>query len=230
MLAQSALRRHLTTPRLRRRWLIALGTAGMSAIPLVGTLGYEGSLVLTAPLSLLGLGVGIDAVQAVRAELALWSSPPGPERAAAGFPLTDLLAAGLRELGLLLGISAGILAVAQLWQPNCDPWTGLGFFAAGPGVSGLLGVIAGLVGGLLSTRPRRALLIAWVPPAAVPRPRPRPPLLRPRRLRARPVLRLHRRPDLRRGHPAREPLPVVSRVQPARRRRGAARPAPVART
>jgi hypothetical protein len=163
MPAQSALRRHLTTPRLRRRWLIALGTAGMSAIPLVGTLGYEGSLVLTAPLSLLGLGVGIDAVTAVRAELALWSSPPGPERAAAGFPLTDLLAAGLRELGLLLGISAGILSVAQLWQPNCDPWTGLGFFAAGPGVSGLLGMIAGLVGGLLATRPRRALLIAWVP-------------------------------------------------------------------
>lgn len=163
MPAQAGPRRHLTTPRLRRRWLAALGTAGMSAIPLVGTLGYEGSLVLTAPFSMLGLGVGIDAVGAVRAELALWASPPGPERAAAGFPLTDLLSAGLRELGLLLGISAGILAVAQLWQPNCDPWTGLGFFVAGPGVSGLLGVVCGLVGGLLATRPRRALLLAWIP-------------------------------------------------------------------
>lgn len=163
MPAPSAPRRHLTTPRLRRRWLIAAGTAGMTAIPLVGTLGYEGSLVLTAPFSLLGLGVGVDAVQAVRAELALWASPPGPERAAAGFPLTDLLAIGLRDLGVLLGISAGILAVAQLWQPNCDPWTGLGFFAAGPGVSGLLGMVAGLVGGLLAARANRAMWIAWVP-------------------------------------------------------------------
>lgn len=159
----SALRRHLTTSRLRRRWIVAAGTAGMTAIPLVGTLGYEGSLVLTAPLSVLGLGVGLDAVADVRAELALWASPPGPERAATGFPLTTLLTIGLRDLGGLLGISAGILAVAQLWQPNCDPWTGLGFFAAGPGVSGLLGMVAGLVGGLLSRHPRRALVFAWLP-------------------------------------------------------------------
>ncbi len=163
MPAKAALRRHLTTSRLRRRWLVALGTAGLTAVPLVGTLGYEGSLVLTAPLSMLGLGVGLDAVQAMRAELALWSSPPGPERAVTGYPLTELLATGLRELGTLLGISAGILAVAQLWQFNCDPWTGLGFFAMGPGVSGFLGMVAGLVGGLLSTRPRRAMFFAWIP-------------------------------------------------------------------
>ena len=163
MSAQGVLRRHLTTSRLRRRWFVTAITAGMTAIPLVGTLGYEGSLLLTAPFSMFGLGLGLDAVTAVRAELALWSSPPGPERAAVGYPLTDLLAHGLKELGLLLGVSAGILAVAQLWQPNCDPWTGLGFFAAGPGVSGLLGLVAGLVAGLLTARPRLALLLAWVP-------------------------------------------------------------------
>jgi hypothetical protein len=163
MPAQSALRRHLSTARLRRRWIVGLGTAGLTAIPLVGTLGYEGSLVLTPLFSLIGLGVGIDSVLAVRAELALWASPPGPERAVTGFPLTVLLSVALRELGVLLGTSAGILAVAQLWQPNCDPWTGLGFFTAGPGVSALLGMVAGLVGGLLSARPRRALLFAWVP-------------------------------------------------------------------
>jgi hypothetical protein len=157
------LRRHWSSARLRRRWLLALGTAALTAAPLVGTLGYEGSLVLTTPLTILGVLTGLDVVRRLRAELATYASPPGPERALAGFPLADLLRAGLAELAALLGLCAGILAVAQLWQPTCDPWTGLAFFALGPGVSGLLGLIAGLHGGLLATRPRRQRLIAAAP-------------------------------------------------------------------
>jgi hypothetical protein len=158
------LRRHLAAPRLRRRWLLGLGTAALTAVPLVGTLGYEGSLVLTAPLSLFGVGVGVDQVRALRAEFAagpadsLTTPVYGDE-----FPLAPLLGGALRELGLLLGLSLTILALAQLWQFNCDPWTGLEFFVLGPGVSGLLGVVAGLCGGLLAHKRRRQLLLGLVP-------------------------------------------------------------------
>ena len=145
------LRRHIGTSTLRRRWLLGLGTAALTAAPLVGTLGYEGSLVLTTPLALLGLGVGIDAVRALRAG--------GP----IDDPLAAMLATALRELGILLAIPLVILLVSPLWQPNCDILTGLGFFVMGPAISGLLGVVAGLWGGLLAHRPRRQLGLALTP-------------------------------------------------------------------
>lgn len=151
------LRRHIATPALRRRWLLGLGCAALTAVPLVGTLGYEGSLVLTTPLSLLGVGVGVDQVRALRAA-------PAPDAPASDdLPLAPLLAGALRELGLLLALAAAILALAQLWQYNCDPWTGLRFFLLGPGVSGLLGVVAGLYGGLLAQRRRRQLALGLLP-------------------------------------------------------------------
>jgi hypothetical protein len=158
------LRRHLATPALRRRWLLGLGTAALSAIPLVGTLGYEGSVVLTTPLSLLGVAIGVDTVRGLRAEL-----EAGPADSLAtpvrgdDYPLAPLFAAALRELGLLLLLALAILVLAQLWQFNCDPWTGLEFFVLGPGVSGLLGVVAGLYGGLLAHRRRRQLALGLVP-------------------------------------------------------------------
>jgi len=149
------LRRHIGTSTLRRRWLLGLGTAALTAAPLVGTLGYEGSLVLTTPLSLLGLGVGIDAVRALRATAGAASTIDDP--------LAAMFATALRELGILLAIPLVILLIAPLWQPNCDIVTGLGFFVMGPAISGLLGVVAGLWGGLLARRPRRQLGLALVP-------------------------------------------------------------------
>lgn len=156
------LRRHLATPALRRRWLLGLGSAALSAVPLVGTLGYEGSLVLTTPLSLLGVGIGVDQVRALRAASAP-ASAHTPPTSGDDLPLAPLLAGALRELGLLLALALAILVLAQLWQYNCDPWTGLRFFLLGPGVSGLLGVVAGLYGGLLAQRRRRQLALGLVP-------------------------------------------------------------------
>ena len=161
------LRRHLRIPALRRRWLLGLGTAALTAVPLIGTLGYEGSLVLTAPLAVLGVGVGVDAVRALREQVArpedLRSAGAFDRLQADGFPLADLLAAALRELAALLGLSLVILVLGQVWQFNCDPWTGFKFFVLGPGVSGLLGVVAGLWGGLLARRRGRQWLLGLVP-------------------------------------------------------------------
>ncbi len=145
------LRRHLGAPALRRRWLLGLGTAALTTAPLVGTLGYEGSLVLTAPLACLGLALGVDAVRTLR------------ERGEQVDPLPALLTIGLRELAILLAIPLAILLVAPLWQPNCDPLMGLAYFAMGPALSGLCGLVCGLWGGLLATRRRRQLGLALLP-------------------------------------------------------------------
>ncbi len=145
------LRRHLGDRTLRRRWLLALGTAALTAAPLVGTLGYEGSLVLTAPLAFLALGVGVDAVRTLR------------EKTTTTDPLPTLLTIGLRELAILLAIPLAILLVAPLWQPNCDPLMGLAYFAMGPALSALCGLVCGLWGGLLATVRRRQITLALLP-------------------------------------------------------------------
>ena len=149
------LRRHLGDPTLRRRWLLGLGAAALTTVPLVGTLGYEGSLVLTTPLSLFGVGIGVDAVRALRANV--------DAGAAVDDPLAAMFATALRELGVLLAIPVAILLIAPLWQPNCDIVTGLGFFLMGPAVSGLLGVVAGLWGGLLARRRGPQILLGLAP-------------------------------------------------------------------
>ncbi len=146
------MRRTLASPALRRRWLLGLGTLALTAAPLVGTLGYEGSLVLTAPLSLLGLAIGVDVVRARRAA--------GPTAE----PLPTLLTAAVRELAILLAIPLAVLLVAPLWQPNCDLPMGLAYYAMGPALSGLLGVVAGLWGGLLAQRRARQLGLALLAP------------------------------------------------------------------
>ena len=153
------LRRSLATPALRRRWLLGLATAALTAAPLVGTLGYEGSLVLTAPLAFLGLGVGVDAVRTLRERITR-SDPEPPELD----PLPVLLTLALRELAILLAIPLAILLVAPLWQPNCDPLMGLAYFAMGPAISAICGVTCGLWGGLLATSRRRQLGLALLPP------------------------------------------------------------------
>jgi len=149
------LRQQLARPSIRRRWLLGVGTAALTAAPLVGTLGYEGSLVLTTPLSLLGVAIGVDTVRHLRAETTAGLSVDDP--------LPALFAPALRELGILLVIPLVILLVSPLWQPNCDILTGLGFFIMGPAISGLLGVIAGLWGGLLASRRGRQIGLGLLP-------------------------------------------------------------------
>ena len=152
------LRRILVEPALRRRALVVALTGLLSPLPLVGTFGYESSLVLTAPFSLLGVGVGVDAVRAVRA------SPTESAEDSASL-VSRVGPAMLREIFVLVGLALAVLTVAQLWNPTCDPLDGLMFFALGPALSGVLGGVCGLWGATLVRRDarRRQLLVGLVP-------------------------------------------------------------------
>ncbi|MCH9687947.1 MAG: hypothetical protein K0V04_41340, partial [Deltaproteobacteria bacterium] len=130
MFAASFVRRHLTTPRLRRRWLVVLVAGALSLLPLVGTLGYENGFLLSPVFAALGLFIGVDGVRAVR-QGAPTSSPVG-----------SLARRGFVELLVLWGLAVGVLLLAQLWQRNCDPLGGLAFFAMGPGLSAMMGWVA----------------------------------------------------------------------------------------
>ncbi|MEM7158956.1 MAG: hypothetical protein AAF799_39325 [Myxococcota bacterium] len=155
MSGRSAVRRHLTDPRLRRRWLTGLVVTPMTLLPLVGTLGYFSGFLLSPLAAALGLCVGVDGVRAWRQR-----ESPGDS------PVRSLVAAGAIELGWLVAIAVGILLLAQLWQRNCDPWGGLAFFAMGPLLSAVMGWVAGLFGGSLGQRRWAQILLGGLIPAA----------------------------------------------------------------
>lgn len=147
------LRRQWTQRHLRRRWLLGVGTLALSFVPLVGTLGYFSCLILSPVLSLIAVGVGVEGVRALRDETSDSGTSP-----AGGEILWRLAGAGLRQLGILLALVLGILLVGMLWNRNCDPWGGMGFFVMGPMLSALFGWIAGLWGGVLGkTRTKQVL-------------------------------------------------------------------------
>ncbi|HFE45002.1 MAG TPA: hypothetical protein ENJ18_05830, partial [Nannocystis exedens] len=137
--------RHVVTPRFRRRGIIAIYILALSTAPLVGTLGYENSVALTAPMSVLGVFVGIDAV-----------------RDAAAPTLDAILRRAARDLSGLGGTALVILLLVQLWNPSCDPAAGLLFFALGPLISAALGATSGIAAACLITRPPRRWLRALV--------------------------------------------------------------------
>lgn len=157
----AALRRQISVPTHRRRWLLGLYALALTSQPLVGALGYECALALTAPLSLAALAIGVDAVRTVRAALAAdavdMSLRTGVER------LRQVALLGLRDLGLTLGLVLGVLLVGGLWQPSCDPWTGVVWFLVLPAASGLCGLVAGLWGGALAGGRAAQLLYASLP-------------------------------------------------------------------
>jgi len=153
----SALRRHLFEPRLRRRWLVGLVVFGLSFVPLAGTLGYENGFLLSPLFAFLGLAVGVDGVRALRAD----------QTGSVDAKATRWLAArGASELGILVAIAFLILVLAQLWQRNCDPWGGIGFFFMGPTLSAAMGWVVGLWGGALRQRRRYQILVAGLVPLA----------------------------------------------------------------
>ena len=142
MAALAPLRRHLATPALRRRWLVAAYALALSPLPLIGALGYESSVALTAPLAVLGVFVGVDAARA---------APPA---------LDAIARHALADLAALCGAPLLVLALAQAYNPSCDPWAGLAFFFMGPVLSAILGAIAGAWGAaLVHAPPRRALQV-----------------------------------------------------------------------
>ncbi|MCA9707789.1 MAG: hypothetical protein KDK70_18200, partial [Myxococcales bacterium] len=134
----SSFRRILVEPALRRRALVVALYGLLSPLPLVGTLGYESSLVTTAPMSLLGIGAGVDAMRAARAAAADATTEDGAS------PLRTAGPAMLREVLILAGLALATLLLAQLWNPTCEPLEGLEFFALGPALSAALGGACGL--------------------------------------------------------------------------------------
>lgn len=161
MSALTAARRHLLHPVLRRRWLILLFTLGLTTQPLFGALGYEGSLVLTPIFSLLGLAVGVDAVR--RARHADLGDPVALSLQTPGERLRLLFLRGLGDLASLLTLALGAFLLANFWQVNCDLPRGLLWFLVLPTASGLLGLVAGLWGGVLATARGSQLLLGAVP-------------------------------------------------------------------
>jgi tetratricopeptide (TPR) repeat protein len=145
-------RQHLLDARLRRRWITAVVFAALTAVPLVGSLGYENGFVTAPIFAGLGMGIGVDAIRRRRAADHV-----------EGHPLHRMLFEGLRELWVLAGIAVGMLLLGQLWQRGCDPWGGLLFFAMGPVLSGALGLVCGLWGGALAQRRPLQMLLAFVP-------------------------------------------------------------------
>ena len=145
----AAVRRHFTTPALRRRWFVLLFTLGLTTQPLFGALGYEGALVLTPLISVLALAVGVDAVRDTR--LAHASDPVAMSIQSSGERLRLLALRGLGDLCSLLTLALGAFILANFWQVNCDLPRGLLWFLVLPTASGLLGLVAGLWGGVLGT-------------------------------------------------------------------------------
>ncbi len=143
--ALDPIRRHLVEPVLRRRWLLAAYVLGLSALPLVGTLGYENSVALTAPMSVLGVFVGVDAVRRTKT------------------PTLDAIARGaLRDIFGLAAVALGLLLVAQLWHPSCDPGGGLLYLLVGPLLSAILGATSGIAAATLFKDPSRRWRMALV--------------------------------------------------------------------
>ncbi len=81
-------------------------------------------------------------------------------------PVRALARHGSIELLVLVGLAVGILLLAQLWQRNCDPWGGLGFFVVGPMLCAVMGWVAGLWGGVLRSRRWAQILVAGLVPAS----------------------------------------------------------------
>ena len=134
--------RALKNPRIRRQWIVLLYTLALAPLPLVGTLGYENSLALTALFSLLGAAVGVDVIRELR-------TTPKDKLSRTGPRTTVLLAAariGLSEIAWLLAISLGVMFGTLVITRNCDPLGGLTFFLTGPACSAGLGWVCGLWG------------------------------------------------------------------------------------
>lgn len=161
MSQKAALRRQLTIPANRRRWLLGLYALALTTQPLVGALGYEGALALTTPISLAALAIGVDVVRDLRAAHA--ADPVALSLKTPGERLRQLALLGLGELALLLGLVLGVFLVGNFWQPTCDLPGGLLWFLVLPVASGLCGLVAGLWGGALATARGGQLLLASVP-------------------------------------------------------------------
>lgn len=123
-----------------RRLILLSGVClGLTAIPLVGALGYENSVVLAPVLALMGIGVSLDHARTAR------TTPTPPSRGTHLGQITwDLLPLHVAAIATLL--------LGRWWLPSCDPLGGLRFYVAGPVLSGFVGATVGLWAALLFRR------------------------------------------------------------------------------
>jgi hypothetical protein len=145
----------ITDPRRRRLAALFVIVLALSFVPMAGTLGYFSSLLLAPLLSLFAAAAGVDAVLEVR------KRAPA-ERDAAWLELIRALAG---SLAAMLGLTLGLLLLGMLWNRNCDPLGGFGYFVIGPVCSSLLGAVAGVAAAIVLGERRRwqLLLGAFVP-------------------------------------------------------------------
>ncbi|MFO7566115.1 MAG: tetratricopeptide repeat protein [Enhygromyxa sp.] len=155
--ASSWLRSLVIEARPRRRALVFLAVLALSFVPMAGTLGYYSSLLLAPPMSLLAAVIGVEGVRAIRSQI-----PAANEGTEA---LWRLAGDGLVELGWLIGSALAPLVLGMLWNPNCDPIAGLGYFVMGPVCAAVIGWTAGVgVTILIGDRPRwQQLTAAFMP-------------------------------------------------------------------
>lgn len=133
-------------PPARRAAILALVCLPLSAVPLIGTLGYFSSLILAPLLSVMAVAIGVDAVTA--------------SKQAGDSGLRSPLGRGLGELRGLWALAVALLLVGMLWNRNCSPLAGLGFFAVGPVCSSVIGLCCGIGAACVVHRESRRLRIA----------------------------------------------------------------------
>lgn len=129
----------------------ALG-AGLSALPLLGTLGVESALVLGIVLPPFALSIGVRVV--ARARLARVQPRAG-----------ELLGAAVGWSLASLGVATTLVALNGWRVGACAPLEGLAFIALGPGFGVTLAATLGVLVGAIVTRPRVANALAvlvWV--------------------------------------------------------------------
>jgi hypothetical protein len=154
---RSWLRNLVFEPRSRRRALVFLATLALSFVPMAGTLGYFSSLLLAPPLSLLAATIGVEGVRAIRSRI------PVPRDGIEA--LWRLAGDGIVELVWLLAMALVPLLLGMLWNLNCDPLGGLGYFVMGPVCAVVIGWTAGVgMTILVGDRPRwQQLAAAFLP-------------------------------------------------------------------
>jgi len=149
-----ACRRHVEDPRLRLRWVVFVVVLGLTFVPLVGTLGYESSLVLSPLFSLLGILVVTRDLNEER----------GRDETSSVRRLGRLVASGARELSALLGVAVLALVAGGFWQRSCDTAGGLLFFLIGPVCSAAMGWVSGLCGASFARRHWQQVALGLLPP------------------------------------------------------------------
>ncbi len=126
---------------------------------MAGTLGYFSSLILAPIYAVLGSLAGVDQVRAHRGTQTSTRQSPKNRNG----PLSLVFWRSLAELTQLWMLGIALLLVGMMWNRNCDPVGGLGYFVMGPVFSSVVGITCGILGGLCRERRRAQIFAALLP-------------------------------------------------------------------